>query len=99
MKFAFLTRHQPTAEQHQLASEHGVELVPVGDADAFTVGVGFFDGHDDGPFDGVVVVHPSAALRLCSTFLIGVFENANRAAEGEKPSFQAVALHIYDLRD
>ena len=97
MKFAFISRHAPTPEQHALAAEHGIELVPVGDFDAFSVGPGFVD--DFGAFDGVVVVHPAAALRLAGSYLIGVFENGNRAAEGEKPQFFAKDLHIYDLRD
>jgi hypothetical protein len=102
MDFAFITRHAPTAEQAALAAEQGIALHPVGDADAFTVGNGFV--HEaaarlDIAFDGVVVVHPAAALRLCSEFLVGVFENANRAAEGAPPQFAAKALHIYDLRD
>lgn len=48
-------------------------------------------------FYGVVVVHPAAALRLCKDYLIGVFENANRAPEGAPPQFSAKAFHIYDL--
>lgn len=44
---------------------------------------------------GVVVVHAGAALRLLPHFDVGVFENGNRAPEGEKPSFEPVALHIW----
>lgn len=39
--------------------------------------------------------HVPTTGRLCDTFLIGVFENANRAQEGEKPSFEAVSFHIF----
>lgn len=100
--FAFITRHAPTAEQAALASEQGIALHSVGDADAFTVGSGFV--HEAGNrldvvFEGVIVVHPAAALRLCSEFLVGVFENANRAPEGAPPKFSAKALHVYDMRD
>ena len=96
-KFAFISRHTPTDEQADLAQTQDVELVHVGDADAFSIGPDFVDAH--GAFDGVAVVHPAAALRLAPSFLVGVFENGNRAAEGEKPQFFAKALHIYDLRD
>lgn len=99
MRFAFISRHVPTAGQLQLAADKGIILVQIGDRDAFTVTDTDLIDHDDGPFVGVVVVHPAAAMRLCGTFLIGVFENANRAPEGEKPSFEAVSLHIYDNRD
>ena len=37
MNFAFISRHQPTAEQIDLATEQGITLYTVGDADAFTV--------------------------------------------------------------
>lgn len=97
MKFAFLSRHTPTPEQIALALELGVELVEIGDADAFVVGPGFI--YEAGNFEGVVVVHPAAAMRLCSEFVIGVFENANRAPVGENPQFTAKALHLYDFRE
>lgn len=97
MKFAFISRHLPTEGQVKLAADQDIELVHVGDADAFTVSPGLVDDH--GAFEGVVVVHPAAALRLSGSFLVGVFENANRAPEGEKPTFEAVALHLYDLRN
>jgi len=99
MKFAFISRHTPTANQMVLAYNQDIVLVPVGDRDAFSVNVTDIMGHENGPFDGVVVVHPAAAMRLCGSFLIGVFENANRAPEGEKPSFEAVDFYIYDNRD
>jgi hypothetical protein len=51
-----------------------------------------------GVLDGVIVVHPAAALRLAPYYEIGVYENAARAAEGERPTFFPVALHLYDLR-
>lgn len=96
MKFAFISRHEPTHEQHAIAAEHGIELIPIGDADAFLVTRAFVD--ERGAFDGVVVVHPAAALRLAKFFAIGVFENANRARLGAPPEFAPVALHIFDLR-
>lgn len=100
--FAFISRHAPTDEQAALANEQGITLHHVGDADAFAVSNGFVHQaalEKDVIFEGVIVVHPAAALRLCSEFLVGVFENAHRAAVGEKPTFKAVALHVYDMRD
>lgn len=101
MNLAFISRHQPTAEQAALAAEQGFTLHHVGDADAFTVDDRFV--HEAGKrlgvvFVGVVVVHPAAALRLCNTFLVGVFENANRADPGQPPQFAAKAMHVYDTR-
>lgn len=96
MHFAFISRHAPTQGQHDLAASQGHTLTHVGDADAFTVTPGFV--HHYGPFEGVVVVHPAAALRLATTFVIGVFENANRAPVGAPPQFEAVSFHVYDMR-
>ena len=96
-QFAFISRHAPTRGQVEMAAAQGIELTHVGDADAFTVGAGFV--HDKGPYEGVVVVHPAAALRLAPQFLVGVFENANRAPVGEPPRFEAVSFQVYDLRD
>ena len=102
MNFAFISRHAPTSGQVALADEQGITLHHVGAADAFTVGNGFV--HEAGVrldvvFEGVVVVHPAAALRLCSEFLVGVFENATRPAVDGKPQFEAKALHVFDMRD
>lgn len=97
MMMAFISRHKPTGRQVELAREQGFELLHVGDADAFRVGPGFV--HEAGPFEAVAVVHPAAALRLCGEFIVGVFENANRAKDGERPQFEAVALHVWDLRE
>lgn len=95
--FAFISRHSPTAGQIKMAAAQGIELVHVGDHDAFTLNAGFV--HDKGAFEGVVVVHPAAALRLAPQFLVGVFENANRAPVGAPPQFEAINFHIFDLRD
>ncbi len=97
MRFAMISRHAPTHEQFELAESQGIELVSIGDFDAFTVSPSFV--YEAGDFEGVIVVHPAAAMRLAGSFLIGVFENANRAALGEKPQFFAKSLTIYDLRD
>jgi hypothetical protein len=96
-RFAFISRHVPTAEQVKLAKQAGVELEHVGDTDAFSVSCGFVD--DAGDFEGVVVVHPAAALRLAPHFVVGVFENGSRPGEDQKPQFYARSFHLYDLRD
>lgn len=94
--FAFISRHKPTPRQHELAAEHGITLAHVGDADAFAIGPGFVDHY--GAFDGVIVVHPAAAMRLATDYVVGVFENASRPPVDGKPQFEAAALHLYDLR-
>lgn len=94
-KLAFVSRHVPTQGQNELANDMGFDLVHVGDLDAFAITPEMIAGM--GQFDGVVVVHPAAALRLAKRYVIGVFENANRAPVGEKPQFEAVDLHIYNL--
>jgi len=91
MKMAFITRHAPTPSQSDLAKRAGYELIPVGDRDAFTA-----DLADLAEFNAVACVHPALALRLARIVpIVGVFENANRAPEGEKPRFEALALHLY----
>ena len=96
-KFLFISRHIPTPEQHALADEKGIILVHHGDADAFTVAPSFVD--ELGAFDGVIVVHPAAALRLAPHFQVGIFEIEQRPGVGETPTFKAKELHIYDLVD
>lgn len=94
-KYAFISRHTPTQGQIDLATAQGIDLVHVGDADAFTVTPEWVYDHSEEPFYGVVVVHPAAALRLAPFYPVGVFENANRAEPGQPPQFEASALHLY----
>jgi len=96
-RFAFISRHSPTQEQVALATEKGIELIPIGDCDAFTISPSFVDAI--GPFDGVVVVHPAAALRLAETFIVGIFENGTRPGPDDRPQFFAKNFHLYNLVD
>ena len=95
--FAFISRHEPTAEQHALADGMGISLHSIGDADAFTVTPAFVD--QEGAFEGVIVVHPAAAMQLCGRFLVGVFRNENRAPVGAPPKFLATELVVWDMRN
>lgn len=99
---AFVSRHEPTERQYQLAEEKGFKLVHVGDTDAFSITVGFIDDcavKHDTPLAGAVVVHPAAAMRLAPYMIIGVFENSNRSPVGETPKFEAANLHLYSFVD
>jgi hypothetical protein len=96
-RFAFISRHEATKEQAALAAEKGIKLVPFGDMDAFGPNLLAEVRQQAVHVQGVVVVHPWAAIMLAQAgYKVGVFENANRAPEGEKPSFSAKALHIAD---
>ena len=97
--FAFLSRHKPTQRQIDLTLAQGIELVHIGDRDAFTVEQSELFDHDEGPFDGVIVAHPAAAMRLCGSHMIGVFKNEHRAPIGGAVTFEAESFHIWDLRD
>ena len=94
-KFAFISRHQPTPSQIELASKMGIELVPVGDRDGFKISP---DEFVEGDFRGVVVVHAMAAMRCLKKGLaVGIFNNVNRAPEGAKPTFETTELVIERL--
>ena len=93
---AFVSRHAPTQEQASLAAGKNFNLVHVGDMDAFSVDAS--DIRAKGEFTAVAVVHPAAAMRLASEYVIGVFENSMRPVEGGAPTFEAKALHLYDSR-
>ena len=103
MKIAtFVSRHEPTTEQTAIAAAQGYTLFPVGDVDAFDPNLDDLIrlmatvAHPD--CDCIICVHPLIALTAYKCgFSVGVFENANRAPEGEKPSFQAVSLRIVEV--
>lgn len=96
-KFAFISRHKPTQTQIDLAALQNIELVFVGDLDAFHTSnetIRSIANSDD--FHGAICVHPAIALRLTYWFpSIGVFENANRAPVGAPVQFEAKELHVY----
>jgi hypothetical protein len=88
-KFAFISKYVPNERQIILAVEKGIELIHVGERDAFTCERGEF-AH----YDGVVVMHPAAALRLLhANNTIGVFENASYYG-----SFVPIKLHLFDAK-
>jgi hypothetical protein len=91
----FVSRHAPSAKQVKLAEMAGYRLVDAGDLDAFA---------EDMPAKlelmasyeecAIACVHPLIMAVACQLGKVGVFENANRAPEGEKPSFEAVSLRM-----
>ena len=88
---AFVSRHLPTEGQMELAAQQGLRLVHVGDMDGFEGDVSLVKD-----YYRVVVVHAALALRMAMAGKwVGVFENANRAPEGERPTFEAVRLEWY----
>jgi hypothetical protein len=91
-KFAFVSRHQATPEQNEMALAEGIELVHIGDRDGFTV-----TKEDIGDFDGVVVVHGGMAMRLKDDYIVGIFENELRPQEGGPASFKAKKLHLWEI--
>jgi hypothetical protein len=94
-RFAFISRHVPTEDQIQLADQLRIELVHVGDEDAFSETAA---GDKDEEYEGVVVVNPAAALNYILKVPVGVFENAARPGVDGKPSFKAVSFRVWNLQ-
>lgn len=94
-KYAFISRHEATPEQVALAQKANIELVPVGDMDAYTIEAAKVWELCPNAV-GAVVVNAAAAVRLLFSGLpVAVFENGNRAPEGAPPQFEAKALHLF----
>ena len=109
--FAFISRHAPTQGQVDIAAVQGIRLLHIGDMDGFNIDfdeiayrmTSLLGDFDHTPYEGwrreqvkgVIVVHAGAALTLSRVWPVGVFENINRAPEGEKPSYEAGNLHVY----
>ena len=98
IKLHFVSRHQPTAKQVELAFEKGYELVFMGDLDAFDLQVVeqfLYRIKLQNEVPAVACVHPLIAAQAILTGCeLGVFENKNRAPEGERPTFEAVSLRM-----
>lgn len=104
-QIAFVSRHAPTAEQYALAEKAGMELIHVGDCNAFSMEEvrKITKG-----YEYIAVAHVASAMLLLAgdnysnniddrTHVICVFENENRAPEGEKPQFFTRRMHTYVL--
>jgi hypothetical protein len=100
-KFAFVSRHAPTPDQIRVAAEMNIELVGVGDVDAF--GVSEKDGIagflprllDTQDIEGVICVHALIALRAYKAgFPVGVFQNISRPGPDGKPVFSCGRLEV-----
>lgn len=101
-RFLFISRHVPSQKQLELAAAQGVELIYVGDLDAFAPDLAQQiealdrlhcpDREEDGEIItgayGVVAVHPLVAVTAVKmSYQFGTFRNVNRAPVGEKPEF------------
>lgn len=93
--FAMISRHMPTDEQHALANQADIYIQWIGDMDAFGIEPSDISALKFNT-DGVIVVHPAAALRLCGHYPVGIFENGSRPGPDDRPVFFARSLHIYD---
>jgi len=90
-RFAFVSRHAPTQGQIELASRAGIELVHVGDRDAFRP----IPEAMDPEFQGIIGVHPLVAVKaLKNDKKAGVFENISRPGPDGKPQFTVGRLVV-----
>ncbi len=95
-QFAFISRHVPTGEQTAMAAAQNIKLIHVGDRDAFAITEGMCKEFVRDGFEGVVVVHPVAALMFAPHCKVGVFENGSRPVEGGPPQFFPKSLRVFD---
>ena len=88
-RFALISRHSPTADQIRVAGEQNIELIHVGDVDAFGPGDPIVpQGVDLSGFQGAVAVHPLVAVRAFARGLkVGSFQNISRPGPDGKPQF------------
>ena len=99
-KFLFISRHEPSQKQRELAVDQRVQLIHVGDLDAFADDLEKQIAALDEKYeaDGVVAVHPLIALMAARMSLpCGCFRNVNRAPVGEKPQFDTDLFVVFSV--
>lgn len=99
--FIFISRHEPLSSQFELAAAQGVNLIHVGDLDAFDkLRMGRIAGlAAANKAEGVVAVHPLIAIAAFKAGLaIGSFNNVNRAPIGQKPDFHTTEFQIEEVQ-
>ena len=92
-RFLFVSRHEATPEQKELAHLQGIELIQGTDLDAFSIKLSDLSKLLVG-FSGAVVVHPMLAMKVAMLTQVGIYENGSRPAEGGKPQFYAKSLVV-----
>jgi hypothetical protein len=99
MKAVFISRHALSESQHTLLAKAGFVGEDMQDFDAFASEAELkqlVQILHDADAKMVITVHQLLALRLSSEFLVGTFNNVNRAKIGEKPDFETTQLVIVD---
>lgn len=91
--FAFIDYRKPSLAEKNAALRKGVELIHVGFFKASTVTPADIDEY----FDGVVVSHASAAMRLCEVYDIGVFRYAHREGGLNQQDTNTTWLEVLEL--
>ena len=92
----FISRHAPTQEQIELLADQDTNIIHVGDLDAFSDDLedrvkALAQEHET---TTVIAVHPLTCIAgLSVNCRVGVFENVNRAPEGERPVFVCGGIH------
>lgn len=102
-RFAFISRHAPTPDQIRVAGEQGIEVIHVGDTDAFGPGDPILPPGvrwGDTPktdYQGIIAVHPLIAVRSYALGKkIGSFQNISRPGVDGKPQFTCGRLVVID---
>lgn len=90
---AFVSRHEPTQDQIDLARIAGYELVCVGDVYPFR-DEDVLKKFKDNAFKGIVAGSWLSIKAYEKGFAVGVFEERDCATKGEKPWFRTTHLHI-----
>jgi hypothetical protein len=93
-QMAVITKQMIPLEQITIALEHGYEMVPVGDFNAFTITPRDIEAF--GEFDAVCVDHAAMALNLIKHYEVCVFEHENIAPEGEPLTLKVKELHKFN---
>lgn len=98
----FISRHAPTMEQIQLAEKAGYSLIHGGDLNAFSytlekdMGEMILRDSPEIEISAIACVHPNIALAAINQFDVLIFQNINRAPEGEKPQFVVGGVTIWE---
>ena len=99
MKAVFISRHALSESQHALLNKACFVGEDMQDFDAFASESELkqlVKTLRDADVKMVITVHQLLALRLSKDFLIGTFNNVNRAKIGERPDFETTQLVIVD---
>ena len=97
--YGYISNNPPTTEIERFLWERGIVPYYLGNQNAFVLDKTFVERNSVGvEIDGVIVLHPAAALNLAENYKIACIEFTRSYSRNGGSDLIPKELHVWDLR-